>query len=192
MKNTWLVAAALVVGFSARAHADAMVGKPAPDFKATDQAGKAHTLAQYKGKIVVLEWTNPGCPFVRRHYKAETMEKLSAKLAKDDVVWLAVNSTESNTAADTKQWMKDEGFAYPTLQDNDGTIGHAYGAKTTPHMFVIDKAGVLRYAGAIDSDPRGKAAAPVNHVDAAVSALLAGKDPPVASTEPYGCSVKYK
>lgn len=190
--KTWLLAAVTIVGLSARAHAEATVGKPAPEFKVTDQDGKTHSLSQYKGKIVVLEWTNPGCPFVQRHYKAETMEKLSTQLAKDNVVWLAVNSTASNTTADTKKWMKDEGFAYPTLQDNDGAIGHAYGAKTTPHMFVIDKAGVLRYAGAIDSDPRGKDPAPTNLVDQAVSALLAGKDPPVASSQPYGCSVKYK
>ena len=88
--------------------------------------------------------------------------------------------------------MSEQGFAYPTLQDNDGTIGKAYGAKTTPHMFVIDKAGVLRYAGAIDSDPRGKEAAPQNYADQAVTALLAGKDPPKANTEPHGCTVKYK
>ncbi len=192
MMKTWLLAAVAIVGLSARAQADAQVGKPAPEFKAMDQDGKPQTFSQYKGKIVVLEWTNPGCPFVQRHYRAETMEKLSTKLAKDNVVWLAVNSTAENTAADTKKWMKDQGFAYPTLQDNDGAIGHAYGAKSTPHMFVIDKNGVLRYAGAIDNDPRGKAAAPTNHVDQAVAALLSGKDPPVASTEPYGCSVKYK
>jgi peroxiredoxin len=129
MMKTWLLAAVTIVGLSARAHAEATVGKPAPEFKVTDQDGKTHSLSQYKGKIVVLEWTNPGCPFVQRHYKAETMEKLSTKLAKDNVVWLAVNSTASNTTADTKKWMKDEGFAYPTLQDNDGAIGHAYGCQ---------------------------------------------------------------
>src|SRR5262249_6626865 len=177
---------------STRVLAYETVVTPALEFKAVDQDGKVHTLSQYTGRIVVHEWPSAGCPFVRRHYRAETMEKLSAKLAKDDVVWLAVNSTPSNTPADTKKWMKDEGFAYPTLQDSDGKIGRAYGAKTTPHMFVIDKAGTLRYAGAIDNDPRGKSAAPVNHVDAAVSALLAGRTPPVASSEPYGCTVKYK
>jgi len=187
-----LLATAAIVLMGSHAWADAHVGKPAPDFKAADQDGKQHSLSEYKGKIVVLEWTNPGCPFVQRHYRAETMEKTSAKLAKDGVVWLAVNSTAGNTPAETKKWMKDQGFAYPTLQDAGGTIGHAYGAKTTPHMFVIDKPGVLRYAGAIDSDPRGKEAAPTNYADQAVTALLAGKDPPKANTEPYGCTVKYK
>ena len=192
MMRKVLLATAAMILLGTHAWADAQVGKPAPELKAADQDGKQHSLSELKGKVVVLEWTNPGCPFVQRHYKAQTMEKLSTKLAKDGVVWLAVNSTASNTAADTKKWMKEQGFAYPTLQDNDGTIGKAYGAKTTPHMFVIDKAGVLRYAGAIDSDPRGKEAAPQNYADQAVTALLAGKDPPKANTEPYGCTVKYK
>jgi peroxiredoxin len=170
----------------------AAVGKPAPDFKALDETGATHELAQYRGRAVVLEWTNPDCPYVERHYSADTMEKLAVALGATDVVWLAVNSTHSNTPADTKAWKAAQGFAYPTLQDPDGTIGHLYGARTTPHLFVIDGQGVLRYDGAIDDDPYGKSATPVNYVGAAVKALLAGASPDPSETKPYGCSVKYK
>ena len=177
---------------AAAAPAPATVGKPAPEFKAMDETGKTWDLAQLKGRAVVLEWTNPDCPFVKRHYSAETMEKLAAALGAKDVVWLAVNSTRYNTPVDTKKWKAEHGFAYPTLQDADGTIGHAYGARTTPHMYVIDGQGVLRYAGAIDDDPDGESAKPVNYVDGGVKALLAGASPDPSETKPYGCSVKYK
>ena len=168
------------------------IGKPAPAFSGVDETGARHTLADYKGKAVVLEWTNPECPFVQRHYQANTMEKLAAALGAKEVVWLAVNSTYSNTPADTQAWKTEQGFRYATLQDSDGTIGHAYGARTTPHMFVIDAEGVLRYRGAIDDDPRGDAAAPRNYVDAAVQALFAGASPDPSDTKSYGCSVKYQ
>jgi peroxiredoxin len=168
------------------------VGKPAPDFRALDETGAAHELAQYRGHALVLEWTNPDCPFVERHYSADTMEKLAAVLGATDVVWLAVNSTHSNTPADTKAWKAEQGFAYATLQDPDGTLGHLYGARTTPHLFVIDAEGVLRYDGAIDDDPYGKEAKPTNSVDGAVRSLLAGTSPDPGQTKPYGCSVKYK
>ena len=170
----------------------AAVGKPAPDFKALDENGSSHELAQYRGRAVVLEWTNSDCPFVERHYSADTMEKLAVALGASDVVWLAVNSTYTNTPADTRAWRASQGFAYPTLQDADGSIGHLYGARTTPHLFVIDAKGVLRYEGAIDDDPYGKAATPVNYVGGAVKALLAGASPDPTETKPYGCSVKYK
>ena len=170
----------------------AVVGKPAPDWKAVDETGAAHELAQYRGRAVVLEWTNPDCPFVERHYSADTMEKLALALGATDVVWLAVNSTHTNTPADTRAWKAEQGFAYPTLQDADGTLGHRYGARTTPHLFVIDGQGVLRYDGAIDDDPYGKATTPVNYVGGAVKALLAGASPDPSETKPYGCSVKYK
>jgi hypothetical protein len=120
------------------------------------------------------------------------MEKLAVALGASDVVWLAVNSTHSNTPSDTAKWKSEQGFAYATLQDADGTIGRLYGARTTPHLFVIDAAGVLRYDGAIDDDPYGKAATPVNYVDGAVKSLLAGASPDPSETKPYGCSVKYK
>ncbi len=170
----------------------AAVGKPAPAFKALDEAGAAHELSQYRGRALVLEWTNSECPFVERHYSADTMEKLAVVLGASDVVWLAVNSTHSNTPADSKAWKAEQGFSYPTLQDPDGTLGHLYGARTTPQLYVIDAAGVLRYNGAIDDDPYGKAAKPVNYVGGAVQALLAGGSPDPSETKSYGCSVKYK
>jgi peroxiredoxin len=170
----------------------ATVGQKAPDFSLVDQDGKKHNLAQYKGKTVVLEWTNPGCPFVKRHYSANTMETTSKAYADKGVVWLAINSTNTNTAADSKKFIAEEKLAYPTLLDTDGTVGKLYGAKTTPHMFVIDGTGVVRYAGAIDDDPAGKNKAPKNLVAAALDAVVAGKAPAQSSSEPYGCSVKYK
>jgi len=175
----------------AEAATTAAVGQKAPAFSLVDQDGKKHSLAQYAGKTVVLEWTNPGCPFVKRHYAANTMETLSKTYGAKGVVWLAINSTSSNTAADSKKFIADEKLAYPTLLDNDGTVGKQYGARTTPHMFVIDGTGVVRYAGAIDDDPAGKSKAPKNLVAAALDAVLAGKAPAVSSSEPYGCSVKY-
>ncbi len=187
------VALAVMLPVAALAADTAQVGKPAPAFTLKDEAGKEHSLSQYKGKVVVLEWTNPGCPFVQRHYTADTMQKTFTGLNAQKVVWLAVDSTASNTPDKSAAWKKTEGFAYPVLQDAAGTVGKAYGARTTPHMYVIDEQGVVRYAGAIDDDPRGnKKEGTTNHVKAAVDALLSGKPVPAATTEPYGCSVKYK
>jgi peroxiredoxin len=168
------------------------VGKPAPAFTLKDETGKEHSLAQYQGKIVVLEWTSPDCPFVQRHYKAKTMQTTLKELDQKKVVWLAVDSTYSNAPDKSASWKKEQGFTYAVLQDADGKVGKAYGARTTPHMYVIDEKGVLQYAGAIDDDPRGKSATPVNHVKTSVNALLSGQPVPAATTEPYGCSVKYK
>jgi peroxiredoxin len=168
----------------------APVGEPAPAFTLTDQAGQTHTLESYRGKVVVLEWTNPECPYVVRHYNADTMEN-GATAWGDDVVWLAVDSSNFVTPESSAAFAAAEGFSYPTLQDPSGEVGRAYGARTTPHMFVIDAEGVVRYNGAIDDDPRGRNESPTNYVNAAVTALLAGEAPEVAQTEPYGCSVKY-
>jgi peroxiredoxin len=184
--------ATLGVAFPALAADAAEVGKPAPAFKLKDEAGKEHSLAQYQGKIVVLEWTNPGCPYVQRHYKANTMANTLKGFDANKVVWLAVDSTSGNTPDKSAAWKKEKAFTYAVLQDPDGTVGKAYGAKTTPHMYVIDEKGVLRYVGAIDDDPRGKVEKPANHVKTAVDALLTGKPVPASTTEPYGCSVKYK
>jgi peroxiredoxin len=191
-----LVPAVAAVLFLAAAPAlaaeEAKVGQPAPAFSLKDEAGKAHDLAQYKGKVVVLEWTNPECPFVQRHYKAQTMTKTLQGVDASKVVWLAVDSSAGHTAASAKAWKQAQGFAYPVLLDGEGRTGQAYGAKTTPHMYVIDAQGVLRYAGAIDDDPRGSSKAAKNHVRTAVDALLGGKPVPASTTQPYGCSVKYK
>jgi len=187
------VALAVMLPVVALAADTAQVGKPAPAFTLKDESGKEHSLSQYKGKIVVLEWTNPGCPFVQRHYTADTMQKTFNGVDAKKVVWLAVDSTASNTPDKSAAWKKAEGFTYPVLQDASGTVGKAYGAKTTPHMYVIDEQGVVRYAGAIDDDPRGtKKDGPTNHVKTALDAVLSGKPVPASTTEPYGCSVKYK
>ncbi|WP_426756384.1 thioredoxin family protein [Myxococcus sp. Y35] len=187
---TTLALGALFVG--APAFADAEVGKPAPSFTLKDESGKEHSLAQYKGRVVILEWTNPECPFVQRHYKADTMVNTLKGFDAKKVVWLAVDSTAHNTPEKSAAWKKEEGFPYPVLQDASGTVGKAYGAKTTPHMYVIDEKGVVRYAGAIDDDPRGKNAKATNHVKTAVDAVIGGQQVPAATTTPYGCTVKYK
>jgi peroxiredoxin len=168
------------------------IGDRVPDWSARDENGVEHKMSQYAGHAVVLEWTNSECPFVERHYQAGTMKRLASALGAQDVVWLAVNSTYSNTPDDTKAWKKGQGFSYATLQDPDGTLGHLFGARTTPHMFVIDAQGVLRYRGAIDDDEYGRERTPKNYVDSAVHALLASASPDPSETQSYGCSVKYK
>lgn len=171
--------------------ATAAVGQPAPAFTLVDEAGATHSLSDYAGKIVVLEWTNPQCPFVVRHYNANTMETLHQTYG-DDIVFFSVNSSHFNTAADSQAWKAAESLTWPTLLDTDGNVGRAYGARTTPHMYIIDPQGVLAYAGAIDSDPRGNQADATNYVSAAITALTAGNRPDPSSTEPYGCTVKYE
>jgi peroxiredoxin len=168
------------------------VGNPAPDFKLRDEAGKEHSLSQYKGKLVVLEWTDQGCPFVVTHYDKDTMETLSAKYGAKDVVWLAVNSTHNNTPVETVAWKAKEKFTYATLMDNDGKVGKTYGATNTPHMYIIDKDGKLAYQGAIDDDPSDSNPKRKNYVDAGLNDLLGGKKVAQAETKAYGCSVKYK
>lgn len=170
----------------------AEVGAPAPDFTLVDQAGQSHTLSSYRGKLVVLEWTNPTCPFVVRHSETGTMRTLDAEFADSDVVWLAIDSSRTVVPADSEAFRAANHLAYPVLQDPHGAVGRQYGARTTPHMFVIDREGNVRYSGAIDDDPRGQVETPTNHVARAVRALLQGQAPPVTQTEPYGCSVKYE
>jgi peroxiredoxin len=173
----------------------ATVGQKAPDFSLVDQDGKKHNLAQYKGKTVVLEWTNPGCPFVKRHYSANTMETTSKAYADKGVVWLAINSTNTNTAADSKKFIAEEKLAYPTLLDTDGTVGKLYGAKTTPHMFVIDPKGVVIYMGAFDDQPeraRASTSDGRNFVDEALTSAMAGRPVGTPVTTAYGCSVQYQ
>ncbi|HLT28542.1 MAG TPA: redoxin domain-containing protein [Myxococcaceae bacterium] len=176
---------------TAHAAEPATVGKAAPDFTLKDESGKTHKLSDYRGKTVVLEWTNPECPFVVRHYKAKTMTRTHAPFASKDVVWLAIDSTSHNTPQKSSAWKKKEGFKYPVLQDASGKVGRAYGAKTTPHMYVIDKDGVLRFAGGIDDDPRGRSKSPNNFVTAALTAVVDGKTPAQQHSTPYGCTVKY-
>jgi peroxiredoxin len=175
-------------------------GTAAPDFSVADANGKTVRLSDYKGRFVVLEWTNPECPFVRAQYGAGAMQRLQKEAGAKDVVWLAVNSTstahdEHRTGAEMTRWMKDKGAAPAAiLIDGTSDVGRAYAAKTTPHMFVIDPAGRIVYAGAIDdrrsareSDRDGAN----NYVRAALGEATAGRPVTVANTAPYGCAVKY-
>jgi AhpC/TSA family len=183
------------------AFATAEVGKPAPNFTVTDATGKARTLSEFKGKTVVLEWNNPECPFVKKHYNASTNMQAQQKAATaEGVVWLSINSgaagkqghMDGKTATAKMAELKATQTAY--LLDTDGKTGQAYAAKTTPHMYVIDGTGVLRYAGAIDSNPSANAAdipAATQYVTAALADLKAGKAVATPVTKPYGCSVKY-
>ena len=184
--------------FACAALAAAEPGQRAPEFKAANLAGEPVSLAQFRGRTVVLEWNNPNCPFVRKHYDSGNMQKLQRE--KGEVVWLALNSTHPDSgdfmnAAALGKWLA-EGKAAPShyLPDPDGRIGRAYGAKTTPHMYVIDGKGMLVYAGAID-DKRSANVADVagakNYVAAALAALATARPVADASTAPYGCSVKY-
>jgi peroxiredoxin len=191
------IAAALA---STAATANAPAGQPAPGFTVSDLAGKPASLADYQGKTVVLEWHNFGCPFVQKHYRSGNMQSLQKKYA-NDVVWLAVNSTSKSSGdytepAKLSAQLRDFGAAQARyLMDDPGTMGTAYGAKTTPHMFIIDPSGKVVYNGAID-DKRSTSLEDVktakNYVVAALDELKAGKPVSVAATTPYGCTVKYR
>lgn len=167
---------------------------PAPDFELTDHNGQTVRLSDYQGRIVVLEWFNEECPFVQRHHKdgRNTMVSLADRYAQHDVVWLAINSTNHATVDSNKKIAAKWEIPYPILDDSAGDIGRAYGARTTPHMFVIDAEGRIVYQGAIDNDARGREQQPTNYIDQTLGELLAGETVSVASTRPYGCSVKYR
>lgn len=170
------------------------VGDTAPQFTLADSAGNEVSLADFKGKVVVLEWVNPDCPFVKRHYKEGSMKNLSTAYDESmGVVWLTINSTNYMDSSDNAAFVQKEGITWPVLVDQDGTVGHAYGAATTPHMFIIGKDGTVVYDGAIDDDPRGnmEAGARTNYVSDALNDLAAGKAVSTPETKPYGCSVKY-
>ena len=179
----------------------AVVGKPAPLFKAADVNGKAVSLSAFRGKTVVIEWNNPDCPFVKKHYGSGNMQKTQAAAVKDGVVWLTINSSAPGNqghmnGAQAKAYVAKTG-ARPTayLLDPNGVVGKAYDAKTTPHMFIVNKAGTVVYAGGIDDKPTPRPAdidGARNHVLAALSEVKAGKAVSVASSRPYGCAVKYK
>jgi peroxiredoxin len=179
---------------------NAIVGKAAPDFTLKDVTGKDVSLASFKGKTVVLEWFNPGCPFVKNAHGKGSLVDAAKRHTANGVVWLAINSAgPGKQGADLKlnvDAAKTWTMTHPILRDDTGTVGKAYGATNTPHMFVIDRAGMVVYAGAIDNSPDGEGQAAkdgklVNHVDAALAALAAGKPVEVADTKAYGCSVKY-
>ena len=176
------------------------IGLPAPEFALKDLDGKVHKLSDYRGKTVVLEWFNPGCPYVVTAHTKGSLVDLAQKQSKDGVVWLAVNSgapgkqghgVETNRAA-AKAWS----MAYPILVDESGSVGKAYGATNTPHMFVVSKDGTLVYKGAIDNSPDAERGSPqggvlVEYVSATVEDLAAGRPVRTAQTRAYGCAVKY-
>ncbi|MBI4851017.1 MAG: redoxin domain-containing protein [Acidobacteria bacterium] len=168
------------------------LGAPAPTFSLEDQDGKKVSLSDFAGKVVVLEWINPDCPFVKRHYDAKTMTTTANKYKDKDVVWLAINTTHYMGKDKYKEWIKTHNLSYPILDDHEGTVGKMYGAKTTPHMFIVGKDGKLVYQGGVDDDNAGdKGKSAINYIDQALAELTVDKPVSVATTRPYGCSVKY-
>jgi peroxiredoxin len=191
-RSATVVAAMLVASFIG-AGDGVSVGEKAPNFTLPDTAGNDVSLSDFEGRIVVLEWLNPDCPFVKRHYKAGTMKKLATTFGEEGVVWLTINSTNYMDAAANAKFKAENELPYTILVDQSGEVGHLYGAKTTPHMYIIDGDGQLVYIGAIDDDPRGNKGEPVvNYVVVALDEVTAGKAVTTAETKPYGCSVKYK
>ncbi len=189
-----------VLGLNAFAAEKATVGQPAPNFSLTGADDKSHSLSDYKGKYVVLEWTNPDCPFVHKFYDSGTMQALQKQWTGKGVVWLRVNSSAAGhegfqDASTLAAYEKDNHVAATeSLLDPDGQTGHAYGARTTPHMFVIDKTGTLVYAGGIDNHPSPDPATipdATNYVSEALKESMAGKAVTTPTAKPYGCSVKY-
>ena len=199
--RTLLSAAALLaLGAHLPARA-ARVGQPAPDFSLPDTGGKAVRLADFRGRFVVLEWTNPGCPFVRKHYESGNMGA-TQKLARDQgVAWLAINSTETASGDYLEpprlaDWLKQhQGVPTAVLMDPEGTTGRAYDAKTTPHLYIVDPQGMLVYAGGIDSIASARVSdieKATNHVKAALADIAAKRPIAQAVTKPYGCTIKCK
>jgi hypothetical protein len=196
-----LLALATGLAMTTFAHAAPEVGKPAPDFTATDSNGKTVRLSDFKGKIVVLEWTNDGCPFVQKHYSSHNMQSLQKDETSKGIVWLSIVSSAPGsqgyvTGPEANELTQSRG-ASPTavLLDPEGTVGHLYDARTTPHMFIVNKDGILVYMGGIDDKPTANPADIANaknYVRAALDEVMAGKPVQSAVTRPYGCSVKYK
>ena len=177
------------------------VGAAAPDFTLPASSGKTHSLSDFRGKTVVLEWTNPGCPFVVKHYKSGNMQALQKWATEKGVIWLTVDSSapgkQGYLDAVTGEAARKEGKWSSTalLLDPDGTVGKLYAAKTTPHLYVVDPAGKLAYMGGIDDNPSPDPATikeSKNYVKAALEDLLAGRAVSVPTSKPYGCGVKYK
>ena len=183
------------------AQAAPAVGQPAPAFTLKDAEGRSVQLSDFRGKYVVLEWTNPGCPYVRKHYDSGNMAATQQDALGLGAVWLSVNSTEKASGdwlepAKLVAWQKDRKVqSTATLLDEEGTVGHAYGARTTPHMYIVDPHGRLVYAGGIDSiasSSKDDIARAVNYVKQGLAEATAGKPISAATTRAYGCSIKYK
>lgn len=200
MKQALVAMAALAAGLACMGNtgAETLVGKPAPQFSAVDTAGKAVALSDFKGKYVVLEWTNPDCPFVQKHYSSGNMQATQKHAGAKDVVWLSVNTTggtqDPKLAAELAGWAKAQKSTAKALLVDGGKLGHAFDARTTPHMYLIDPTGKLVYAGAIDSKASanpGDIASATNYVTQAIDETAAGKPVSKPITAAYGCSVKY-
>lgn len=180
-------------GAGAEAEAKAKVGEAAPNFTLADANGKSHSLSDYKGKVVILQWINPDCPICSRVSKSGLVTKMAkeCKAIDKDIIHLAINSTAGMPGSTSAKYLKKHKIKALALIDSDGKIGHLYGAKTTPHMFVIDAEGILRYQGAIDDDPRGGKENATNYVVNAVSLIASGETVSPDYVKSYGCSVKY-
>jgi peroxiredoxin len=198
--NRILTAAAVSLAAISLATAAPIIGKPAPAFTATDSNGKSHTLSDFKGKTVVLEWTNDGCPYVKKHYGSGNMQRLQQEITAAGGVWLSIISSapgkqgHANGAEANQLTAKHKAQPTAVLLDPTGAIGRAYEAQTTPHMFVIDPTGNVRYMGAIDDQPSTEAATIAlarNYVREAFKAVSTGAKVAETATDPYGCSVKY-
>jgi peroxiredoxin len=178
----------------------AELGKPAPDFALHDLDGNTIRLADSRGKVTVLEWFNPKCPFVNLSHTKGSLKGTAARHQAEGVAWLAIDSSapgkEGYEAGDIRDAAKRFGITHPILRDESGAVGHMYGATNTPNLFVVDKQGTLVYAGAIDNSPDAEGESPsggslVNYVDAALDDLAAGRPVRTPRTKPYGCGVKY-
>lgn len=200
MKKLMMTALTGLILATPLAQAAVKVGEKAPDFTLTDVSGKSRSLSEFAGKTVVLEWTNPGCPFVKKHYDSGNIPRQQADTVAAGAVWLSINSSAKGKQGDItpaeatelgSQW-RTAPTAY--LFDRDGKVGQAYGAKTTPHLYVIDGKGLLRYNGAIDSIPTPRQddlAKATQYVPGVLAAIAAGKEVTPSTTQPYGCNVKY-
>jgi len=194
------LAASLLFLVAPLAQARVAVGEPAPEFSAVDSHGASHSLSEFKGKTVVLEWNNPQCPFVKKHYSSGNIPQQQKAATQAGVVWLSINSNapgkEGHVDGKAADAFVAQYQAAPTsyLLDADGKVGHLYGARTTPHVFVIDGKGVVRYMGGIDSVPstdKDDLKTATQYVPQALKELAAGQAVSVPTSEPYGCSVKY-
>lgn len=199
MKQLALIVAMVSgIAASSAALAQAQIGQAAPAFSGTDVAGKPVSLADFKGKYVVLEWVNRDCPFVKKHYNSGNMQATQKHASSKGMAWVSVNTgsaaSDAKAAATLGNWTREQKVTINNLVLDKGAIGRAYGAKTTPHMYVIDPAGKLVYAGAIDSKPSSNPAdipGSTNYVTQAIDELSSGKPVSKPVTQPYGCTVKY-
>lgn len=194
MRKSLSIACLCLLGLMAADSPSATVGQAAPDFSLPDLAGKTVSLADYKGQTVVLEWVNPHCPFVVRHYKLHTMTDLAKKYP--NVAWLSIATGYTADAGDLKTFASENGLTHPILLDKDGKVAHEYGTTNTPELYVIDKNGTLVYAGGIDSQPTADADEAVKpdtdkYVDEALNALANNQPVPHPQTKAYGCSIKF-